>query len=53
MVGFGTRNVPKKLKERHLYAPCGPLPLAIPTSTVGSQGDSKASRGNNNANFLR
>jgi hypothetical protein len=28
MVGFWTRNVPKKMKERHLYGPCGPLPPA-------------------------
>jgi hypothetical protein len=25
MVGFWTRNVPKKMKERHLYGSCGPL----------------------------
>jgi hypothetical protein len=26
MVGFWTRNVPKSMKDRHLYGPCGPLP---------------------------
>lgn len=26
MVGFWTRNVPKTMKERHLYGPCGPIP---------------------------
>jgi hypothetical protein len=33
MVGFWTRNVPKKMKERHLYGPCGPLPPATDEHT--------------------
>jgi hypothetical protein len=28
MVGFWTRRVPDKMKERRLYGPCGPLPPA-------------------------
>jgi hypothetical protein len=28
MVGFWTRRVPDKIKERRLYGPCGPLPPA-------------------------
>ncbi|CAJ1957246.1 unnamed protein product [Cylindrotheca closterium] len=28
MVGFWTRNVPKSMKQRRLYGPCGPLPPA-------------------------
>jgi hypothetical protein len=33
MVGFWTRNVPEKMKERHLYGPCGPLPPATDEHT--------------------
>ena len=33
MVGFWTRNVPAKMKERRLYGPCGPLPPATDDHT--------------------
>ena len=33
MVGFWTRKVPDRMKNRHLYGPCGPLP---PSSKVNS-----------------
>ena len=33
MVGFWTRNVPKTMKQRHLYGPCGPLPPANEENT--------------------
>jgi hypothetical protein len=33
MVGFWTRNVPKAMKERHIYGPCGPLPPATDDHT--------------------
>lgn len=33
MVGFWTRNVPEKMKERHVYGPCGPMPPATEEHT--------------------
>lgn len=40
MVGFWTRNVPKTMKERHMYGPCGPLPPATKENTwVGQISD--------------
>jgi hypothetical protein len=34
MVGFWTRRVPDKMKNRRLYGPCGPLPPADSTEWV-------------------
>jgi hypothetical protein len=34
MVGFWTRRVPDKMKNRRLYGPCGPLPPADDTEWV-------------------
>jgi hypothetical protein len=33
MVGFWTRRVPDKMKDRHLYGPCSPLPEADTDNT--------------------
>ena len=33
MVGFWTRRVPEKMKERNLYGPCGPIPPATDEHT--------------------
>jgi hypothetical protein len=37
MVGFWTRRVPDKMKNRHLYGPCGPLPDANDDNTWVSE----------------
>jgi hypothetical protein len=39
MVGFWTRRVPDKMKNRKLYGPCGPLPPR-PGDDVAGKGDS-------------
>ncbi len=37
MIGFWTRRVPDKMKNRHLYGPCGPLPEANDENTWVSE----------------
>ena len=52
MVGFWTRRVPDKMKERRLYGPCGPLPPATEEHswvTEIQQGYPKATNGDNDA----